>query len=121
MSPLGQAHMPLWHVLPFMQALPHMPQLLLSEFRSAQVMLCVQKVCPDGHMHEPVVPLAWHVSPPTHVVPHAPQLELSVDRLVHSVGFMVGHIVGLLIGHLQPVPLAQIPFFKQAFPQAPQF
>jgi hypothetical protein len=53
-------------------SVPHVPQLLVSEVRSAQEK--PQYVSPSEHVHEPLT----HDEPPEHTLLQVPQFQLSV-------------------------------------------
>ena len=53
MSPVGQVHVPLWQILPPVQACPQPPQLFASVLVFTQTPL--QNIPPDGHPQMPFV------------------------------------------------------------------
>jgi len=68
--------MPSWHDTPGVQALPHDPQLLVSD--CVEMHAPPQLTSPDAHsiLHSPFT----HVSPVPHTRPHTPQFFASRAR-----------------------------------------
>lgn len=90
-------HVPIAQVsVVVLHAVPHAPQLLLSEVVSA---------------HLPV----QQISVPLHFVPHAPQLSVSVETATH----LPSHGISPAPGHLH-LPSTQVVSPSQAVAQLPQ-
>lgn len=133
--------MPLWHVLPPVQALPHVPQWLL--FVEVFTHCPPQSCCPDGQTQAPdeqLEPLGqdvphvpqfccvpsgcWfghrhcpplHVEPPPQAVLHVPQCAFEVDVLTHPAAPQSC----CPLGQLHSAPEHDVPL-GQAWLQPPQ-
>jgi hypothetical protein len=106
----------LWQVPPLqtsspLQTLPHMPQLLRSDWLFVQTPPQTSK--PAGHLHSPLT----QFSPPEQAWPHEPQFDVSARTLTHA----PAHAVVLAPQSALHVPFLQTWFAAQACPQVPQF
>jgi hypothetical protein len=137
-SPLGQAHVPPWHVSPAAQAFPQLPQLLGSVWRFTQSLL-LQQLLGGPHDWPPQPPEhmpALHVSPAAHTAPQPPQLLgsvfVSTQIPPQSSSPLAGHVHWQFFagsgtapgGQLTPaqthIPLLHASSGRQAIPHVPQ-
>jgi len=112
--PLAQAaeHAPLLHTCPPMQRLPHAPQFVPSDERSAHTRM--QSVSPEGHMHTPAV----HTAPMSHRLPQLPQSVVEVCVSTHRPA--PPHAVSPVGQPIWQVPAVQLASGPQRLPQPPQ-
>jgi hypothetical protein len=76
--PVGQPHVPAWHDVGALHALPQRPQLAAS--RSGSTHAFAHTIAPvPGHWHRPET----HAPPVGHAVPHWPQWAVSEEVSVH--------------------------------------
>lgn len=119
-DPQFVAHAPLLHTWPFMQRLPHVPQLRGSLWRIVQI---DPPMGPPAHVDSPAgqrqLPFV-HVAPAGHWLPQLPQLPLLVSKSTHVVPMRAMHEVRPAEQPCWQLPLRHIWPRMQRLPHAPQ-